>query len=110
MSAGEAHLSHPTQGLLDALTIRQGKGGFGGLSVAIVGDIAPLARRALRAPRARDARRARHPHRRAAGDDAGGRRSSPGARRFESLDDGIAGADVVMMLRIQQERCRRRRP
>ena len=28
----------------------------------------------------------------------------PGASRFESLDEGIAGADVVMMLRIQHER------
>jgi aspartate carbamoyltransferase catalytic subunit len=28
----------------------------------------------------------------------------PGAKRFESLDEGIAGADVVMMLRIQLER------
>src|SRR5258705_5597895 len=39
-SAGEAHLSHPTQGLLDALTVRQHKGGrFERLCVAIVGDI-----------------------------------------------------------------------
>src|ERR1700720_3817093 len=39
LSAGEAHLSHPTQGLLDALTIRQSKPRFAGLAVAIVGDI-----------------------------------------------------------------------
>ncbi len=39
LSAGEAHLSHPTQGLLDALTILQCKGRCDGLSVAIVGDI-----------------------------------------------------------------------
>ncbi|HSC47747.1 MAG TPA: aspartate carbamoyltransferase catalytic subunit, partial [Gammaproteobacteria bacterium] len=39
LNAGEAHLSHPTQGLLDALTIRQRKGSFETLSVAIVGDI-----------------------------------------------------------------------
>ena len=74
VSAGEAHLSHPTQGLLDALTIRQCQGEFDRLSVVIVGDIAPLARRALRAPRTRDARRAGHPDRRAARHDAGGRR------------------------------------
>ena len=40
VSAGEAHLSHPTQGLLDALTIRQAKGALDRVSVAIVGDIA----------------------------------------------------------------------
>ena len=39
LSAGEAHVSHPTQGLLDALTILQSKGRFDGLTVAIVGDI-----------------------------------------------------------------------
>src|ERR1700759_5719790 len=39
ISAGEAHLSHPTQGLLDVLTIRTHKRRFAGLKVAIVGDI-----------------------------------------------------------------------
>src|SRR5437016_13030174 len=39
LSAGEAHLSHPTQGLLDALTVRQHKKRFEGLAIAIVGDI-----------------------------------------------------------------------
>ena len=39
ISAGEAHLSHPTQGLLDVLTIRAHKRRFAGLAVAIVGDI-----------------------------------------------------------------------
>ena len=39
ISAGEAHVSHPTQGLLDALTIRTHQRRFAGLKVAIVGDI-----------------------------------------------------------------------
>src|SRR6202049_3054457 len=39
LSAGEAHLSHPTQGLLDALTVYQRKQRFEGLVVALVGDI-----------------------------------------------------------------------
>src|ERR1700724_2093199 len=39
LSAGEAHVAHPTQGLLDALTILQAKQRFAGLAVAIVGDI-----------------------------------------------------------------------
>jgi aspartate carbamoyltransferase catalytic subunit len=103
VSAGEAHLSHPTQGLLDALTIRQCKGGCDGISVAIVGDVsrsrvARSAHRALATLGATDFRlvapRAMMP---AEGEFAD-------CRRFESLEDGIAGADVVMMLRIQHER------
>ena len=47
LSAGEAHVSHPTQGLLDALTIYQRKQRFAGFSVAIVGRHPPLARGAL---------------------------------------------------------------
>ena len=39
LNAGESDMSHPTQGLLDVLTIRQCKGEFESLSVAIVGDI-----------------------------------------------------------------------
>src|SRR5947207_5404436 len=39
LSAGEAHVSHPTQGLLDALTVRQHKKRFEQLGIAIVGDI-----------------------------------------------------------------------
>jgi len=38
LSAGEAHVSHPTQGLLDALTVYQRKQRFEGLAVAIVGS------------------------------------------------------------------------
>ena len=37
---GEADVSHPTQGLLDLLTIRQHKGNFENLVVTIIGDIA----------------------------------------------------------------------
>jgi aspartate carbamoyltransferase catalytic subunit len=39
LNAGESDVSHPTQGLLDLLTIRRHKGNFENLSVAIVGDI-----------------------------------------------------------------------
>ena len=52
LNAGEAHVSHPTQGLLDVLTIRQRKGDLGQLRVAIVGDI-----RHSRVARARHGRR-----------------------------------------------------
>jgi aspartate carbamoyltransferase catalytic subunit len=103
VSAGEAHLSHPTQGLLDALTIRQCKGGCEGVSVAIVGDVARSrvarsAHRALATLGASDIRLvAPQSMMPAEGEFAD-------CRRFESLVDGIAGADVVMMLRIQHER------
>jgi aspartate carbamoyltransferase catalytic subunit len=103
ISAGEAHLSHPTQGLLDALTIRQCRGGFGSLSVAIVGDIrrsrvARSAHRALATLGVPEIRIVAPPEMMP---DAA---EFAGARRFELLDKGIAGADVVMMLRVQLER------
>lgn len=40
INAGDGPHEHPTQGLLDMLTIRQHRGGFAGLTVALVGDIA----------------------------------------------------------------------
>ncbi|MDE2107946.1 MAG: aspartate carbamoyltransferase catalytic subunit, partial [Gammaproteobacteria bacterium] len=39
VSAGEAHVSHPTQGLLDVFTIRRHKKKFDKLAVAIIGDV-----------------------------------------------------------------------
>ena len=100
VSAGEAHVSHPTQGLLDALTIRQAKGDVGRARVAIVGDIARsrVARSAHRALATLGCTQIRIVAPRAMMPAAG---DFEGARRFESMDDGIAGADVVMMLRIQ---------
>jgi len=103
ISAGEAHLSHPTQGLLDALTIRQCRGGFEGLAVAIVGDVARSrvarsAHRALVTLGVADLRIVGPP---AMLPEAA---EFAGARRFDTLDKGIAGADVVMMLRVQHER------
>jgi aspartate carbamoyltransferase catalytic subunit len=103
ISAGEAHLSHPTQGLLDALTIRTHKRRFAGLKVAIVGDIkhsrvARSAHQALSTLGTTDLRlvapEALLP---AEGEFRG-------AARFTRIEDGISGADVVMMLRIQKER------
>jgi aspartate carbamoyltransferase catalytic subunit len=103
ISAGEAHLSHPTQGLLDALTIRQCKGDFGGLAVAIVGDIARsrVARSAQRALATLGVPDIRIVAPVAMMPDAA---EFSGARRFHALEEGLADADVVMMLRIQRER------
>lgn len=103
ISAGEAHLSHPTQGLLDALTIRTHKRRFAGLKVAIVGDIrhsrvARSAARVLHTLGTTDIRLvAPQPLLPEEAEFAG-------AQRFIRIEDGIAGADVVMMLRIQKER------
>jgi aspartate carbamoyltransferase catalytic subunit len=103
LSAGEAHLSHPTQGLLDALTIRQRKGGFGALVVAIVGDVAHsrVARSAAQALQILGVGELRIVAPKGFMPRAG---EFAGARRFEDIDAGIRGADVVMMLRIQKER------
>jgi aspartate carbamoyltransferase catalytic subunit len=103
ISAGEAHLSHPTQGLLDMLTIRSHKRRFAGLKVAIVGDIihsrvARSAASALAILGTTDVRvvapEALLPS----------ENEFRGAQRFTRIEDGIAGTDVVMMLRIQKER------
>ncbi len=103
LSAGEAHLSHPTQGLLDALTIRQHKGNFGPLTVAIVGDVAHsrVARSAWRALTLLGTGEVRLMAPPAFMPEP---EEFPGCKRFNSLDDAIAGADVIMMLRIQKER------
>jgi aspartate carbamoyltransferase catalytic subunit len=103
ISAGEAHLSHPTQGLLDVLTIRTHKRRFAGLKVAIVGDIrhsrvARSTATALATLGTSDIRLVA-PEALLPGED-----EFRGAQRFTRIEDGIAGADVVMMLRIQKER------
>jgi aspartate carbamoyltransferase catalytic subunit len=103
LNAGEAHLSHPTQGLLDALTIRQRKGAFGELSVAIVGDVrhSRVARSAHQALTTLGVGELRIVAPEALMPPAG---DFAGARRCTTLAEGIAGADVVMALRIQRER------
>ena len=58
VNAGDGAHEHPTQALLDALTIRRAKGRIARLTVAICGDIAAFARRALQHPPAQCAWRA----------------------------------------------------
>jgi len=103
LNAGESDVSHPTQGLLDVLTIRQHKGAFENLAVAIVGDIrhsrvAMSATHALTTLGVGDLRLISPP---VLAPDAD---RVPGARIVGKLAEGIAGADVVMALRIQRER------
>jgi aspartate carbamoyltransferase catalytic subunit len=100
INAGESHISHPTQGLLDALTVRQHKPDFKNLSVAIVGDVkhSRVARSAVQALSifgTEDIRLAGPAEWLA--DDVPG-------RTYTDMDKAIADADVVMMLRIQKER------
>jgi aspartate carbamoyltransferase catalytic subunit len=101
INAGDGRGEHPTQALLDALTIRRRLGRIEGVTVAICGDIR---------------------HSRVAGSNMrslpllGARLRvvappllmpdalPPGIEASNNLDEGIAGADVVMMLRIQRER------
>lgn len=103
LNAGEADVSHPTQGLLDLLTIRQAKGDFESLKVAIVGDIAHsrVARSAaqgLTIMGVGELRLVAPPSLAPAAD------LFPGAAVMSTLEEGIADADVVMALRIQRER------
>jgi len=102
INAGDGMHEHPTQALLDAFTIRERKGRLDGLKIAIVGDL--LHSRVLRSnvllltklgaelwvcgprplvPVGMD----RH-----------------GVHVTTSVDEAVADADVIMMLRIQQER------
>jgi aspartate carbamoyltransferase catalytic subunit len=103
LNAGEAHVSHPTQGLLDVLTIRQRKGDLSSLRVAIVGDVrhSRVARSTGTALAALGVGELRlvAPESLMPGDD-----EFAGAKRHTELEDGIRGADVIMALRIQRER------
>lgn len=103
LSAGEAHVGHPTQGLLDALTIRQKKGAFENLSIAIVGDIrhsrvARSAYHAFRTLGVGDLRIVAPPAFMPEADEF------VGAARHGSLAKGLKDVDAIMMLRIQKER------
>jgi aspartate carbamoyltransferase catalytic subunit len=102
INAGDGTHAHPSQGLLDMLTIRQHKGRLKGLRVAIIGDIA---------------------HSRVARSNCEGLTKmgaqvvlagpptmipqgieTLGVTVAESVDKALKGADVIMMLRIQKER------
>jgi aspartate carbamoyltransferase catalytic subunit len=102
VNAGDGTHEHPTQALLDAFTIREHKHRLDGLKVAIVGDL--LHSRVLRSNVLLLNRM---------GADiwaCGPATLQPtdlprfGVRATTSIDEAVEGADVVMMLRIQQER------
>jgi aspartate carbamoyltransferase catalytic subunit len=102
INAGDGAHEHPSQALLDLLTIRQHKGRLEGLTVAIVGDIthSRVARSNLYAMKKLGMTV------RLAGP---GTMIPPGIERlgaevFTDMNEAISGADVIMMLRIQLER------
>jgi aspartate carbamoyltransferase catalytic subunit len=103
INAGDGNHAHPTQGLLDLLTIRDHKGDIQGLNVTICGDVR---------------------HSRVARSDIDGllalgvgeirvcgpaallppAAEFPGCRLIEDFDEALSGSDVVIMLRLQRER------
>ena len=102
VNAGDGAHEHPTQALLDALTIRRRKGRIAGLVVAICGDVAHsrVARSNLILLSALGARvRVIAPSTLL---PAGIERM--GTEVFCDMRRGLAGADIVMMLRLQLER------
>ncbi len=100
INGGDGANEHPTQALLDALTIRRRKGRIEGLKIAICGDI--------RHSRVASSNRHLLPRLGAEVRLVGPRNLMPddsgGLATFDSFDEGIEGADVVMMLRYQRER------
>ncbi len=103
LSAGEAHVAHPTQGLLDALTILQRKPDLSKLAVAIVGDVrhSRVARSAYDALTTLGVGELRIVAPPVFMPEPG---EFPGCARHTTLAKGLKDADVIMMLRIQKER------
>lgn len=103
LNAGEANRNHPTQGLLDMLTIRRHKQRFEDLSVSIVGDIrhSRVARSAAHALETLGVGQLRLVAPQGLMPDDG---EMSLAERHTDIERGIRDADVVMTLRIQKER------
>ena len=103
VNAGDGRHAHPTQGLLDAYTIRLYKKDFTQLRVAIVGDVlhSRVARSDIHALLALGCPEVRV---------VGPRTLVPadlaqmGVRVFHNLEEGIRDCDVIIMLRLQNER------
>lgn len=103
VNAGDGRHAHPTQGLLDMFTIRHYKKDFANLTVAIVGDIlhSRVARSDIHALTTLGAAEVRA---------VGPQTLLPtaiekmGVRVCNDVKEGLAGCDVVIMLRLQNER------
>ena len=102
INAGDGAHQHPTQALLDALTIRRAKGRIGGLTVAICGDIthSRVARSNINVLNTMGARvRVVAPS-----TLLPPQASRLGIEVYTDMNAGLEGADIVMMLRLQRER------
>jgi len=105
INAGDGMHAHPSQALLDMMTVREKKGRLQGLNLLIVGDIAHsrVARSNIVGFQKMGAKVML----------AGPATMLPmgieamGAKVFDSLNDAIPEADIIMMLRVQKERQRR---
>jgi len=103
INAGDGNKEHPTQGLLDAYTIKKFKKEFSNLTVAIVGDIehSRVAKSEiciLNKLRTKEVRvigpKTLMPH----------NIKELNVKVFDSMEDGLVGVDAILMLRIQKER------
>ncbi|BBL23486.1 Aspartate carbamoyltransferase [Comamonas terrigena] len=103
VNAGDGRHAHPTQGLLDMYTIRHYKKDFSNLRVAIVGDVlhSRVARSDIHALTTLGAAEVRvvGPRTLVPSDMA-----QMGVRVFHNLEEGIKDCDVIITLRLQNER------
>jgi len=103
INAGDGTAAHPSQALLDALTLKQAFGDFGAIRLVMAGDIrhSRVARSAIKMLRMLGIGEIRlaGPAEFMPGDG-----TVAGAEVFNDLDSAIRGANAIMMLRIQKER------
>jgi len=103
LNAGDGYHAHPTQAMLDMLTIRQHKPDFSKLTVAITGDIrhSRVARSQIHALNTLGAKEIRLI---APGTLMPAGIEQMNVKVFSSMEEGLEDADVVVMLRLQKER------
>ena len=103
INAGDGSHVHPTQAMLDMYTIKKSKGGFQNLNISIVGDIlhSRVAKSTIAALKVLSVKNI---------NIVGPKNLMPdninqlNANYMERLEEGIAEADVIIMLRLQKER------
>ncbi len=105
VNAGDGRHAHPTQGLLDMFTIRKYKGEFHNLCVAIVGDVlhSRVARSQIHALTTLGVPEVRVIAPKTLLPTAV---EQMGVRVFHDMESGLRNADVVIILRLQNERMR----
>ncbi|GAB2788867.1 aspartate carbamoyltransferase catalytic subunit [Dyella kyungheensis] len=103
INAGDGNRAHPTQGLLDVLTIRQHRPDFSQLTVVICGDVkhSRVARSDVHALKAMGVKEIRLCSPKALMPQES---EFPGCVITDDFDAAVEGADVVIMLRLQKER------